>query len=168
MGFRVSGPRQYSFFFNRDHPRPLAQVPKAVVSRTLLLLGPEMTVWHSRVKQQVVFTATVHHFSDLGVMTPPRNLPYENEEVRGRFVAVALAVIRKMADSKKNYPLSAEFLRLLGPAYEEKAVVAENRVLQHLQAAVRPVDDVSESGGDSSTPTSHPPPPKKPRETAPP
>ena len=83
-------------------------------------------------------------------------------------MAVALAVIRKMADSKKNYPLSAEFLRLLGPAYEKKAVVAENKVLRHLQAAVRPEHDASESGGDASTPTSPPPPPKKTRETAPP
>ena len=88
-------------------------------------------MWHSKKDQQLRFGAKVHHFSDLGVMTAPRNLPYESEEVRNRFIAVALAVIRKMADCKtKKYPLSGDFLRLLGlPKYDKAAAAADKRVL---------------------------------------
>ena len=108
---------------------------KAVVGRTLLLLVPGVTVWHSKKDQQLRFGAKVHHFSDLGVMTAPRNLPYESEEVRNRFMAVALAVIRKMADCKtKKYPLSGDFLRLLGlPKYDKAAEAADKKVLDHLR-----------------------------------
>ena len=78
------------------------------------------------------------------MMTPPRNLPYADEEIGGRFVAVALAILRKMADCKEiKFPLSGEFLRLFGhPKYELAAALADRRVLHRLSLRTG-VPDVS-------------------------
>ena len=69
----------------------------------------------------------------LSIYLAPRNLPYADEQVQDRFVSVALAVLRKMACSQvRCFPLSGDFIRLLGPVHAEQAQRADARVARHL------------------------------------